>query len=69
MGAEDFTFMLGNKPGCYIVIGNGKDDHRAGGYGLEPCNLHNASYDFNDDLLPIGASYLVNLAEAYLKQG
>lgn len=68
MGAEDFAFMLKNKPGCYVFIGNGEDDHRAGGHGLGSCNLHNASYDFNDDLLPISASYWVNLAEAYLKQ-
>jgi len=67
MGAEDFAFMLENKPGCYVFIGNGDGDHRAGGHGLGPCNLHNGSYDFNDDLLPIGASYWVNLAEAYLK--
>ncbi|GAC1329137.1 MAG: M20 aminoacylase family protein [Collimonas sp.] len=68
MGAEDFAFMLRNKPGCYVFIGNGEGTHRDGGHGLGPCNLHNASYDFNDDLLPIGASYWVNLAEAYLKK-
>lgn len=68
MGAEDFAFMLQNKPGCYVFIGNGEGDHRDRGHGLGPCNLHNASYDFNDDLLPIGASYWVNLAETYLKK-
>ncbi|HWW04087.1 M20 aminoacylase family protein [Collimonas sp.] len=68
MGAEDFAFMLQNKPGCYVFIGNGEGSHRDGGHGLGPCNLHNASYDFNDDLLPIGASYWVNLAESYLKK-
>ncbi|MDB5766225.1 MAG: Peptidase amidohydrolase [Collimonas fungivorans] len=68
MGAEDFAFMLQNKPGCYVFIGNGEGAHRDGGHGLGPCNLHNASYDFNDDLLPIGASYWVNLAETYLKK-
>ncbi|SFA92178.1 hippurate hydrolase [Collimonas sp. OK607] len=68
MGAEDFAFMLKSKPGCYVFIGNGEGSHRDGGHGLGPCNLHNASYDFNDDLLPIGASYWVNLAEAYLKK-
>lgn len=67
MGAEDFAFMLQNKPGCYVFLGNGSGDHRDGGHGLGPCNLHNASYDFNDDLLPIGASYWVNLSETYLK--
>ncbi|PFH09243.1 hippurate hydrolase [Collimonas sp. PA-H2] len=68
MGAEDFAFMLQNKPGCYVFIGNGEGAHRDSGHGLGPCNLHNASYDFNDDLLPIGASYWVNLAETYLKK-
>ena len=66
MGAEDFAFMLQQKPGCYVFIGNGDGDHRDMGHGLGPCNLHNPSYDFNDDLLPIGASYWVRLAEAYL---
>jgi hippurate hydrolase len=66
MGAEDFAFMLRAKPGCYVFIGNGEGDHRAAGHGLGPCNLHNASYDFNDALLPFGATYWVRLAEAYL---
>ncbi len=66
MGAEDFAFMLQAKPGCYVFIGNGEGDHRAGGHGLGPCQLHNASYDFNDDLLPIGASFWVRLAEMSL---
>jgi amidohydrolase len=66
MGAEDFAFMLQQKPGCYVFIGNGEGEHRAMGHGLGPCNLHNPSYDFNDDLLPIGATYWVRLAEASL---
>ncbi|MDQ1817859.1 M20 aminoacylase family protein [Massilia scottii] len=69
MGAEDFAFMLQEKPGCYVFIGNGEGDHRAGGHGLGPCQLHNASYDFNDNLLPIGASYWVRLAEMRLAPG
>ncbi|RJG11177.1 M20 aminoacylase family protein [Massilia cavernae] len=68
MGAEDFAFMLQEKPGCYVFIGNGEGDHRAGGHGLGPCQLHNASYDFNDNLLPIGASYWVRLAEMSLPE-
>ena len=68
MGAEDFAFMLQAKPGCYAFIGNGDGDHRDMGHGLGPCNLHNPSYDFNDDLLPIGATYWVRLAEAHLKK-
>ncbi|MBY0574775.1 MAG: amidohydrolase [Undibacterium sp.] len=66
MGAEDFAFMLQAKPGCYVFIGNGDGDHRSLGHGLGPCNLHNPSYDFNDALLPLGASYWVNLAESFL---
>ncbi len=68
MGAEDFAFMLQEKAGCYVFIGNGEGDHRDVGHGLGPCNLHNPSYDFNDDLLPIGATYWVRLAETFLKQ-
>lgn len=66
MGAEDFAFMLQAKPGCYVFLGNGEGDHRAAGHGLGPCQLHNASYDFNDQLLPIGASYWIRLVEMSL---
>ncbi|RFP11168.1 MULTISPECIES: M20 aminoacylase family protein [unclassified Duganella] len=66
MGAEDFAFFLQAKPGCYVFIGNGEGDHRDGGHGLGPCVLHNGSYDFNDNLLPIGASFWVRLAEKSL---
>jgi hippurate hydrolase len=67
MGAEDFAFMLQEKPGCYVFIGNGEGQHRDSGHGVGPCNLHNPSYDFNDDLLPIGATYWVQLAESFLR--
>ena len=66
MGSEDFAFMLQEKPGCYVFIGNGDGNHRTPGHGLGPCNLHNPSYDFNDELLPIGASYWSRLAEQFL---
>jgi hippurate hydrolase len=66
MGAEDFAYFLQAKPGCYIFIGNGEGEHRDGGHGLGPCVLHNASYDFNDHLLPVGASFWVKLVEASL---
>jgi amidohydrolase len=66
MGAEDFAFMLQRKAGCYVFLGNGDGDHRDGGHGLGPCQLHNGSYDFNDTLLPLGASYWVRLAEKSL---
>jgi hippurate hydrolase len=58
MGAEDFAFMLQAKPGCYVWIGNGPGE---GG-----CMLHNPRYDFNDAILPIGASYWATLAEHVL---
>jgi hippurate hydrolase len=66
MGAEDFSYMLQAKPGCYAFIANGDGDHRAIGHGGGPCMLHNPSYDFNDDLLPLGATYWVRLAERWL---
>jgi hippurate hydrolase len=67
MGAEDFSFMLMAKPGCYAFVANGDGDHRALGHGGGPCMLHNPSYDFNDQLIPLGATYWVRLAEAWLK--
>jgi hippurate hydrolase len=66
MGAEDFSFFLLEKPGCYFLIGNGAGDHRVGGHGGGPCMLHNPSYDFNDDLIPLGGSMWVRLAETWL---
>jgi hippurate hydrolase len=66
MGAEDFSFMLQAKPGCYAFIGNGDGDHRMMGHGAGPCTLHNPSYDFNDELLPLGATFWVRLAEEWL---
>ncbi len=66
MGAEDFSFFLQAKPGCYFLIGNGDGSHREGGHGMGPCMLHNPSYDFNDDLIPLGATLWVNLAEKWL---
>jgi amidohydrolase len=55
MGSEDFAFMLQAKPGCYVFIGNGPGE---GG-----CMLHNPRYDFNDAILPLGASYWARLVE------
>jgi len=66
MGAEDFAYFLQAKPGCYMFIGNGEGDHRDGGHGLGPCVLHNGSYDFNDNLLPIGSSFWVRMVEKSL---
>ena len=66
MGAEDFAYMLQAKPGAYIFAGNGEGDHRLIGHGGGPCTLHNPSYDFNDQLIPIGATAWVKLVGAAL---
>jgi amidohydrolase len=60
MGAEDFSFMLNAKEGAYIWIGNGEvPEGQVGG----ACMLHNTHYDFNDDVLPLGASYWIQLVK------
>ncbi|MEE9354488.1 MAG: M20 aminoacylase family protein [Methylococcaceae bacterium] len=58
MGAEDFSFMLQEKPGCYLWIGNGSAENG--------CMLHNPNYNFNDNILTTGAAYWVRLVEAVL---
>ncbi len=68
MGAEDFAYMLQQRPGAYLAIGNGAGDHRSAGHGAGPCTLHNASYDFNDDIIATGASFWVELALRWLQQ-
>jgi len=68
-GSEDFSFFLEKVPGSYVFLGNGDGDHRLASYhGMGPCMLHNTHYDFNDALLPIGASYWVHLARAFFAQ-
>jgi hippurate hydrolase len=66
LAAEDFAFMLRARPGAYLFIGNGDGAHRDGGHGGGSCILHSASYDFNDELIPIGGTFLVRLAEQFL---
>jgi hippurate hydrolase len=66
MGAEDFSYMLQAMPGAYCFIANGEGSHRHVGHGEGPCTLHNPSYDFNDDLIPLGGTYWVRLVEAWL---
>jgi amidohydrolase len=68
MGAEDFAYMLQARPGAYCFIGNGDGSHREAGHGAGPCMLHNPSYDFNDELIPLGATYWVRLVEAWFAQ-
>ena len=57
MGSEDFSFMLRVKPGAYMRIGQGAEN------GLGTCVLHNTRYDFNDDILPLGAALHASLVE------
>jgi len=65
-GAEDFSFYLEKVPGAYLFVGNGEGEHREASYhGMGPCQLHNPNYDFNDTLLPVGATYWVRLVQAY----
>ena len=68
MGAEDFSYMLQVKPGAYVFIANGDGTHREMGHGGGPCTLHNPSYDFNDELIPLGGTYWVELATQWLAQ-
>jgi hippurate hydrolase len=68
MGAEDFAHMLRVKPGCYAFIGNGDGSHRLPDHGAGPCIIHNTSFDFNDEIIPIGASYFVRLVQRWLAQ-
>ncbi|RYE39499.1 MAG: amidohydrolase, partial [Hyphomicrobiales bacterium] len=56
MGGEDFSFMLNERPGAYIFLGNGNSSE-----------LHTDTYDFNDEAIPVGTSYWVRLAETALK--
>ena len=57
MGGEDFSYLLNKKPGSYLYIGQGDENHKA--------HLHTTKYDFNDNLLPIGVNYWVNLVKEY----
>ena len=68
MGAEDFSYMLQACPGAYAFIANGDGVHRDMGHGAGPCTLHNPSYDFNDDLIPLGGSLWVRLVEKWFAQ-
>jgi hippurate hydrolase len=58
MGGEDFSYMLLEKPGAYVFLGQGG--------GPSGCFLHNPGYDFNDEVIPLGAGYLAALAEEAL---
>jgi hippurate hydrolase len=58
MGGEDFSYMLNERPGAYLWVG------QAG--GASACMVHNPRYDFNDEILPVGASLFATLAETRL---
>jgi len=60
MGGEDFSYLLNKKPGSYMYIGQGDENHKA--------HLHTTKYDFNDNLLPIGVNYWVNLVKNFFKK-
>jgi hippurate hydrolase len=61
MGAEDFAFMLQEKPGCYVRLGQGG--------GPSNCFLHSSRYDFNDAVIPLGAAFFAALAERRMPTG
>ena len=58
MGGEDFAFMLDERPGAYILVGNG-----------DTANVHHPEYNFNDEAIPVGASWFVEIAEQRLAAG
>jgi hippurate hydrolase len=70
-GSEDFAFMLEHCPGSYFMIGNGTGvgagEGTGGSAAAHACMVHNPGYDFNDDILPVGAAFWALLTQRYLK--
>ncbi len=70
-GSEDFAFMLEHCPGSYFMIGNGTGGGAGEGTSksaaAHACMVHNPGYDFNDDILPVGAAFWALLTQRYLK--
>jgi len=60
MASEDFGYMLQARPGAYLLLGNGEE-------GVGGCSLHNPAYDFNDEILGIGADFWVTLVQSQLQ--
>ncbi len=60
MGGEDFSYLLEEKPGTYLYLGQGDDNHKA--------HLHTTKYDFNDNLLPVGVNFWVELVKKYFSK-
>ena len=59
MGSEDFAWMLNEKPGCYFFLGNGEGEYHG-------CSIHNPHYDFNDQIIPLGAQAWSNIVKHFL---
>lgn len=68
MGGEDFAYMLQARPGAFALLGAGHGEHREAGHGPGPCDVHNPSYDFNDQILGIGSTYWVELSRSWLSR-
>lgn len=66
-GSEDFAFMLEHCPGSYFMIGNGAGEGTGDSAAAHACMVHNPGYDFNDDILPVGAAFWALLTQRYLK--
>jgi hippurate hydrolase len=66
-GSEDFAFMLEHCPGSYFMIGNGAGEGTSDRAAAHACMVHNPGYDFNDDILPVGAAFWALLTQRYLK--
>ncbi len=60
MGGEDFSYLLEEKPGTYLYLGQGDNNHKA--------HLHTTKYDFNDNLLPVGVSFWIELVKKYFSK-
>ena len=60
MGGEDFSYLLNEKPGSYLYIGQKDKDHKS--------YLHTTKYDFNDNILPIGVNFWVNLVKKFFQK-
>ena len=60
MGGEDFSYLLNEKPGSYLYIGQKDDNHKA--------YLHTTQYDFNDNLLPLGVNYWIELVKNFFQK-
>jgi hippurate hydrolase len=63
MGAEDFSYMLNERPGCYVWLGQGASPEESASGRDHSTMVHHPQYDFNDEVLPIGAEFFVRMVE------